>query len=821
MRILAVKNLMVRAGADFSGIKKEMDKAQKNLRDFKSNISSTMKAIGGALATIGIGVLVKDAAKVAMGVEASMQQINRTMGSSAAAFKDWANEGAKAFGMGRADALRYGSIYSNLLSTFTKDTAETFRFTQDLLKASAIVASGTGRNIEDVMWRIRSGLLGNTEAIEDLGINVYVNMLKSTEAFKRFAGNKSWDQLDFKTQQAIRYFGILEQATMKYGTALNQNTNTRQMQFVAQLKDIQLSLGNFVLPIYNAVLPALTAMAAAVSRVMSVLAQFSQALFGKAETKAQTDGTSQQAAAVAGLGDAYEAAGKQAKGSVAGFDEVNTLGEGSGGAGAGAGGSAVSAMDSTSTGEETSSIADKVKEMAERVKAAFTSMKDVIVQNKDLIIAALAGLAAGFTTYLVATNWPLIIGAISTAFKGLRTAIWTTWAALTGPIGLIAIGVAALVAAFVYFYRTNETFRGVVDGILKKIGEAAMWLWNEVLVPLGAFLKDVFIVAWEGVTVAAEWLWKNVLVPIGNFMIWLWHNVISPLAGILGDVLAIAFETVADIAKSFWKNVLVPLGNFFAEIFGPAVEALSAVFGFLWNDVLVPFGTFLGDIFKPIWKALTDVIVYLWDTVLEPLVKFLASRFASTFDTVFKGIGEIIDGVKTTLIGVMTFITGVFTGDWEKAWNGVKDIFAGVFGTLYDIVKIPLNLIIDSINAVISALNSISIDIPDWVPNFGGKKFGINIPKIPHLAKGGITNGPMMAMIGDNPGGKEVVSPLGDLMDMMQSAVSTAVLTAMNFNNSGDKELVIQIDGKTIARALSPFTSSESSRIGGSMITVR
>src|SRR4051794_10421863 len=121
MIMAVVKNLMVRAGADFSGMKKEMDKASKNLKGFKDDTSKVMKdvtssltpfkagmktalaGIGAALAALGLGTIVKDAVKSAMDVEAAMQQINRTMGSSAAAFMEWANNGSKAFNMGKSD----------------------------------------------------------------------------------------------------------------------------------------------------------------------------------------------------------------------------------------------------------------------------------------------------------------------------------------------------------------------------------------------------------------------------------------------------------------------------------------------------------------------------------------------------------------------------------------------------------------------------------------------------------------------------------------------------------------------------------------------
>src|SRR5690606_4284089 len=226
----------------------------------------------------------------------------------------------------------------------------------ELLRASAVIASATGRTMEDVMERIRSGLLGNTEAIEDLGVNVNIAMIESTQAFREFAGDRSWQQLDFQTQQTIRYFAILEQTAQKYGLELAQNTSTRQAAFVAQLKNVQLALGQAFLPIYNTILPALTRFASALATAMNFVAQFMHALFGMDVSKnavsqvkqqeQQTAAIQDQTKSVGKLGDAYQKAGKKARGALASFDEIHQLATdtSSGGSG-GAGGTGTAAAD--------------------------------------------------------------------------------------------------------------------------------------------------------------------------------------------------------------------------------------------------------------------------------------------------------------------------------------------------------------------------------------------------------------------------------------------------------------------------------------------
>lgn len=530
--------------------------------------------------------------------------------------------------------------------------------------------------------------------------------------------------------------------------------------FVAHLKEAQFYLGQALVPILNTMLPTLTRMSAALASAAQWLAAFSQALFGGSDP---TQATEAQTTAVGGLGNAYEKAGKKAEGSIAGFDQLNLIEARPGAEGVGG------ATDSSGQAGLFQGVSDafsntsaSAREMAEKVKSAYGEITTFIQEYSDLMISALAGVGAVLSTAFMIARWGSIVAMVQRAGMVIAAAI----GAISWPITLIVAAVGLLVGAFVYFYRTNEEFRETVYAILQKIGEAAMWLWKNVMVPFGewlgagmviawqavtnavmwlwdtvlkpfgAWLVDVMPIAWKSVATAAEWLWEHVLVPFGNFLQWLWDSVLVPISKVLSDVLAIAFEGVAKIAQSLWQNVLVPLGNALAEMLGPAVEAVSAVLTFLWNNVLEPFGTFIQSTIMPIIEGLIDVFVRLWDNVLKPFANFVRDVLATAFDSTFQRIGTVIDGVKAAFIGLMQFITGVFTGDWTKAWNGVTEIFKGLFSSLGSIVKFPLDLIIDSTNKVIRGLNQINITVPNWVPGLGGKSFGISIPQIPKLNVG-------------------------------------------------------------------------------------
>lgn len=149
--------------------------------------------------------------------------------------------------------------------------------------------------------------------------------------------------------------------------------------------------------------------------------------------------------------------------------------------------------------------------------------------------------------------------------------------------------------------------------------------------------------------------------------------------------------------------------------------------------------TEFGSKVKQLWTIVKPVVSKIGDifgTVFKLKLAAIMGAAVGLFSSFINSIGNVASGVMTALGGIVDFITGVFTGNWKKAWNGVKDIFGGIFKSLVSLAKMPLNGVIGLINGAIEGVNKIGIEIPDWVPKLGGKKFKIDIPQIPMLYKG-------------------------------------------------------------------------------------
>lgn len=176
--------------------------------------------------------------------------------------------------------------------------------------------------------------------------------------------------------------------------------------------------------------------------------------------------------------------------------------------------------------------------------------------------------------------------------------------------------------------------------------------------------------------------------------------------------------------------------------------------------------------------ALVAAGVYVyqnWDTIKAKAIE-LWSSFSQKFPEVAAFVQTAFEGIKTYVLNailafkeVIEFVKNVFTGNWSGAWDNVKNIFKLAFESLLAIAKAPLNAIIGLVNKVIEGMNSLNIDIPEWIPGYGGKSFGINIPTIPQLAKGGIATRSTLANIGEGSE-PEAVLPLSRLDNMLHNA---------------------------------------------------
>lgn len=238
------------------------------------------------------------------------------------------------------------------------------------------------------------------------------------------------------------------------------------------------------------------------------------------------------------------------------------------------------------------------------------------------------------------------------------------------------------------------------------------------------------------------------------------------------EVVKTVFQGAWEFIKTYWSSIGQPIFDLIVQVIGWVKDAfaqhmpqITAFFsGFvsdvsnLWNNNLKPcyeaIGNFISNVLAPVFE-------YVFNTSIVPTIERAFHFIAGLWN----------NSLKPVFTGIIDFITGVFTGSWSKAWSGVVSALGGIFGGIVEIVKVPINAVIGIINRAISGLNSISVNIPDWVPGVGGKTFGVNIPEMSYLENGGILTEPTLigygVMAGEKNKGRsrqaEAVIPLDTL----------------------------------------------------------
>ena len=776
---VTLDELKVMIDAEIAPFKNKMKEVENRVKDASGKVqestnkiktqSGSMLGVFGKLAKFaGFAYLGKKlldvgmySTQMALEVTAAVNQIKRQMGESSQTFLKWVNDNANAMNMSTGEATKYGAVYSNLFSGFIKDSNKLSAYTAKMLQTSAVVAEGSGRSITDVMERIRSGLLGNTEAIEDLGINVNVAMIQSTEAFKRFANGQSWDQLDYQTQQQIRLMAILEQATAKYGTTLSQSVNGRISLFKSLLKDAALNVGNAFLPIINAIMPILNSFAMVLKNVTGKLAEFIALLFNKKATVKDSGVASAASSAGDALKDAAGGAGdladamddaddasggmadnlddtaKSAKKAVKellglmGFDEINLLNkkddpDDGDGAGKGRGGGGGGKGKKGKGGGGGAPFKDILPEVA---------LTDMDNQFKS-IFDGLGDKLKGLFNYL-AKLWDLFKQGFSLSFRWdslerLKNALSGIWQSIKDIFedGTVLQAAARFGEKLAFALgQTAGAIANVIMGIAVFLAESLNKSLNDTKWDIKSWLIRMFDI--NGDTIASI---GNIAQSIGQIF---YDTITSEPATNIGAGLISAFtyafmgvtELVSkytrDVVKQIEKVITGNQGNI-TEMFTsllkaaePVVEALASTMKSIfekankvYDEHIKPLIDKAGDSLSSIVKTFTAV----WDEKIQPILEEIGAGFADTIENhigpavekfldLLGSIADLIGVVYDKLEPLITFIIEKIINELAPSIKRVGDELKTFFDTLSDIVSGVIDIIKGIIDVIIGIIN--------------------------------------------------------------------------------------------------------------------
>lgn len=712
-----------------------------------SRFGISLKSIKTAGVVAGIRMLRQEISKAITESNAYQEDLNlftASMGQYAKEAQEYAENVGEIMGIDPAKWMRNQGVFNTLLSGFGSVADRSYLMSKNLTQLGYDISSFFNISVEDAMQKLQSGVSGELEPLRRLGYDLSQAKLEQTAL--TLGIEKSVSAMTQAEKAELRYYAIMTQVTTAQGDmARSLDAPANQLRiFQAQLTQASRAIGNIFIPILQKILP----IAIAVLRIVRELADAIAKLFHFKLTEIDYSGVGNLASgaedAAAGFDDATSAA-KELKKSVMGFDELNVLNgstaSGSGSAGVSGGSGFDFELPEYGFLNDVSKQADEVTQKLKNalpwilaIGAGLAAWK--LGPKLGLDLQKTIGLAVGIfgALTLVQNILDSIVNGVTEEnmtgmIFGMTLAVTGLYVAL-GPVagGITAIvsGLAVLAVAFSDAEKSGWNFQ------------------NQMLAIAGILAAGVGI----GILIGS---WIPLLIAM-----------IAALLFSITTATGHGQELISGV-----KETLQGFIDFFAGIFTGDTERTAAgiagIFGGLKNAV----GAVIDGI-RDWLNGLLDWIDNKTNGKLKPLIIGIKAIVTAVFGNIKQTVGNVIDDIKTIFSGLIKFISGVFSGDFDRAWEGIKDIFKGIWNTIIDLLNGAINIIIKGLNWLIKQMNKISFDVPSWVPFVGGKSIGVNISYIsenvlPRLAKGAVipANDEFLAVLGDQTHGNNIEAPEG------------------------------------------------------------
>lgn len=435
----------------------------------------------------------------------------------------------------------------------------------------------------------------------------------------------------------------------------------------------------------------------------------------------------------------------------------------------------------------------KLKEVAgPAISAGLKTLGSII----DGVGKAIGGFASG-----IASGFGKILKDVSPTFKPMVESFKTLFKTLGDSFNKI---VQSIVKAFAPLMPAFAKLFGAIGKIFEQIFKVGSIIVTLVIGVIGAVVGAV----------------GNVLMPIISVVVSVVSTIIGVVSGIVANIIGVVAQIIA-VVVGIVAIIINIVANLISVIIGIVTGIISVIIGIVTTIINIVMGiiTVIVNIISTIIGVVAGIISAIIGIVgaVIGVVVGIITTIVNVVSGIIGGIIGVVSAVVNTIVAVFQGIIGAITGIFSTIANAIGSIFRGIAKTIgniingiVNIVKAPINFIIDGINGFIGGINKIKI--PDWVPGVGGK--GINLPKIPKLAVGGIVESATIAMIGES--GREAVLPLDSntgwinevvdrLVDRMDSdKTSPGGKTTINNNyevhNDIDVELISRAQARMIRR---------------------
>lgn len=801
------------------------EKGLKSLSDMVGDIKPKLKSLAMAVtAAFSVKKLVdfgRQSIETASDLAEVQNVVDTAFGESKQKMEDFADTAVKTYGISKLTAKQTGSNFMAMAAGMglANDSASDMAMALTGLSADMASFYNVGQDVASTA--LKSIFTGETETLKQFGIVMTDANLQAYALSKGIT--KSTADMSQAEKVQLRYNYVMSQTALAQGDfAKTSDSWANQTRILSeQWKEFGATIGTVLM---NVLLPAVKAINSVLSQLISFAQGAVRALseaFGfelsnsADEAQSIVKSTSQAADNYSDIADNAQQTQEAQEGSLASFDQMNKLNDESKSDSNGVSGAGdIMQPSGTSVEVDTEKANKKLSDFFTSVRTQFEKLADYLDKNFKPIFddiwsglekesIELAQILGGVFSDIMSLSEPLKAYFINDFTPLMQTAFST--------LGKIGIGL---------FDSFNKVFSDIWNVAVFPILQNFLTVGLPLMADFGTQVWNTLGVLFDNIKEIFDTLWNGVAQPVLNALKTLWCDTWQSISDFWNEWGQPIFDGINE-GITITKNVFL---NLWETVLKPVFDELMSVADSVWTEHLKPLldefldfvGTLITSVLSIYNKAIAPVVNWLV-SILGPIVSSVLGKIIKTVGNVISNIIDAVKNIISALKGVVLFIVGVFTGDWKKAWQGVKKIFKGVWDALVDIAKTPINLIIglingltgaveDAINWIIDGINELSFTTPDWLPgDLGGQTFGfdlsqIDIPEIPKLAQGAVIppNSEFLAVLGDQKRGTNIEAPL--------DTITQAVLQALvSYGGAGGNQKIsvtipLTLNGRTITQ---------------------
>lgn len=380
----------------------------------------------------------------------------------------------------------------------------------------------------------------------------------------------------------------------------------------------------------------------------------------------------------------------------------------------------------------------------------------------------------------------IIVGAILlwNAAQLILNGLMTIFAVVTSPITLIILAIVAAITAIILIIKNWGAISEWFGELWTSITDTLKDVWNSV--------KEFFINCWQSICDTAKNIWNA----IKEFLANIWEgikNIATTVWTAISNFFSNIWNGIKNVATNIWNGIKTTISNVINGIRNIINNVLNTI-RTIWNNI---------------WNGIKDVVSNVWNGITNT-------------------IGNVINGIKDTISNILNTISNTWNNIWEGMKNTVTNIFDSIWNAIRNVINSILggiegmaNGVINGINAIIRVLNNLSFEIPDWVPVFGGRRFGFNIPRLSQISlprlekleKGAVLKVPTVAEMAEYPGARqnpEIVTP----QNIMEETFDRVLARYQDNDNSQPIYLTVNVGNEKLGQILLNYLRSKKRQTG-------